>query len=139
MQLSVEKSYLATVQCFGLITKRRVLLHGHESDLEKWIDEGFEQWRERQEKVHQKFEAEYQYDDTHLGEMTIEAVHNALIGHDMGFKGGLNDYKYRIIRVLTIDEIDPLGLATKTVWEATDDYPFDNKESAYIKEFSPRW
>ena len=135
MQLSVEKSYVATVQCFGLITKRRVLLHGHESDLEEWIDEDFEK---RQEKIDEKFQAEYQY-DIHLGDMTIEAVHNALIGDDMGFKGEPNDYKYRIIRVLTIDEIDPLGLATKTVWEATDDYPFDDKESAYIKKFSPKW
>ena len=139
MQLSVEKSYVATVQCFGLITKRRVLLHGHESDLEKWIDESFEEWPIIARKIHQKFQPEYQYDDTHLGDMTIEAVHNALIGDDMGFKGEPNDYKYRIIRVLTIDEIDPLGLTTKTVWEATDDYPFDDKESAYIKKFSPRW
>tara|TARA_R110001599_G_scaffold166695_2_gene356505 strand:- start:1169 stop:1558 length:390 start_codon:yes stop_codon:yes gene_type:complete len=126
LQLSTKKSYVATVQCFGLITKRRVLLHGHESDLEEWIDEDFEK---RQEKIDEKFQAEYQY-DVHLGDMTIEAVHNALIGDDMGFKGQVfkgqvDDYKCRIIRVLTIDEIDPLGLATKTVWEVTDDYPFD--------------
>jgi hypothetical protein len=120
--LEKGKSYLAEVETYGE-GYRNMFLHMPDSDFSALEDKAMIE--DKDGEWYDYIDNVIQHDfNEDLKEGTLDEILFTSIGHDLGFQGELQDYKYIVIDVIDIDEIiiendniDELEMSFKLVWE----------------------